>query len=162
IIRLLFERGEFHAADTHLMTPLLMIYALGLPFLSFNTLPLRGFYALKDTVTPVRAAVLSSVLNLPLSIILMQWLSTAALGLAAASGLAMVAQSWFLQSRLSRRLPRFGLAPLLPNLGKSLVAGALGSAAVWAGVAGIARLPLPEKAHEWVAVLGLIPAACAL
>ncbi len=36
-------------------TPILAIYALGLPFLTFAPLSLRGFYALKDTATPVRA-----------------------------------------------------------------------------------------------------------
>src|SRR4051812_36298903 len=120
IVRLLFQRGEFHASDTTLMTPILAVYALGLPFLSFMSVALRGFYALKDTATPVRAAVLSFIANLVFSILLMHWFSTG--GLALASNLAVLVQAWFLQTRLTRKLSGLGFAPLLPSLGKIFVA----------------------------------------
>jgi len=160
ITRLLFQRGAFTAADTTLMTPILAVYALGLPFLSFTTVALRGFYSLKDTATPVRAAALSFVVNLGLSIVLMDWLST--VGLALASNLAVLAQAWFLQTRLSRRMAGLGFAPLLPNLGKILAASALMGVVVWGGVKVLALLPLAGKARDLVAVAGLIPAACAV
>jgi putative peptidoglycan lipid II flippase len=129
VTRLLFQRGAFTAADTELMTPILAVFALGLPFLSFATLALRGFYALKDTATPVRAAALSFVVNLGLSILLMRWLST--LGLAVASNFAVLAQAWYLQRKLGQRLPGLGFGPLLPNLGKIIVASGLMGAVVW-------------------------------
>lgn len=160
ITRLLFQRGAFTAADTTLMTPILAVYALGLPFLSFTTVALRGFYSLKDTATPVRAAALSFGVNLGLSIVLMDWLST--VGLALASNLAVLAQAWFLQTRLSRRMPGLGFAPLLPNLGKILAASALMGGVGWGGVKLLAMLPLAGKARDLVAVAGLIPAACAV
>jgi putative peptidoglycan lipid II flippase len=160
ITRLLFQRGAFTAADTTLMTPILAVYALGLPFLSFTTVALRGFYSLKDTATPVRAAALSFVVNLGLSIVLMDWLST--VGLALASNLAVLAQAWFLQTRLSRRMGGLGFAPLLPNLGKIIAASALMGVVVWGGVKLLALLPLAGKARDLVVVAGLIPAACAV
>lgn len=160
ITRLLFQRGAFTAADTTLMTPILAVYALGLPFLSFTTVALRGFYSLKDTATPVRAAALSFVVNLGLSIVLMNWLST--VGLALASNLAVLAQAWFLQTRLSRRMSGLGFAPLLPNLGKIVAASALMGVVVWGGVKLLALLPLAGKARDLVVVAGLIPAACAV
>jgi putative peptidoglycan lipid II flippase len=160
ITRLLFQRGAFTAADTTLMTPILAVYALGLPFLSFTTVALRGFYSLKDTATPVRAAALSFVVNLGLSIVLMNWLST--VGLALASNLAVLAQAWFLQTRLSRRMAGLGFASLLPNLGKIVAASALMGLVVWGGVKLLALLPLAGKARDVVVVAGLIPAACAV
>jgi putative peptidoglycan lipid II flippase len=160
ITRLLFQRGAFTAADTTLMTPILAVYALGLPFLSFTTVALRGFYSLKDTGTPVRAAALSFAVNLGLSILLMHWLST--VGLALAGNLAVLAQAWFLQTRLSRRLAGLGFAPLLPNLGKIVAASALMGVVVWGGVKLLAMMPLAGTARDLVVVAGLIPAACAV
>ena len=157
IVRLLFQRGEFNASDTTLMTPILAVYALGLPFLSFTSVALRGFYALKDTTTPVRAAAVSFVVNLVLSILLMYWFST--IGLAIASNLAVLVQAWFLQTRLSRKLAGLGFAPLLPNLGKIIVASALMGAVVWGGERLVAQLPLATKMQDLAVVLGLIPVA---
>ena len=158
IVRLLFQRGAFHPSDTQLMAPILAVYALGLPFLSFTSLALRGFYALKDTATPVRAAALSFVVNLGLSIGLMHWLGT--VGLALASNFAILAQAWFLQTRLTRKLDGLSLAPLLPSLGKIALATALMSAVVYAGGRGLAGLALAPKLRDVLAVVGLIPVAC--
>jgi putative peptidoglycan lipid II flippase len=159
VTRLLFERGAFTAADTAQMTPILAIYALGLPFLSFTTVALRGFYALKDTATPVRAAALSFVVNIVLSVVLMRWLSTA--GLALAGNLAVLAQAWFLQRRLSRRLPALGFGPLLPALGKIGLASALMGGVVWGGLRAAAGLALPPRLHDLAVIGGLIPLAVA-
>jgi putative peptidoglycan lipid II flippase len=160
ITHLLFERGAFHASDTRLMTPILAVYALGLPFLSFTTLALRGFYSLRDTATPVRAAALSFVANIFLSIVLMHWLST--VGLALASNAAVLVQAWYLQTRLTRKLPGLGFAPLLPSLGKIAAASAVMGAALWGGVNLVDRLLSVGKVHDLVLVAGLIPVACAV
>lgn len=160
VTRLLFQRGAFTTGDTALMTPILAVYALGLPFLSFTTVALRGFYSLKDTATPVRAAGLSFAVNLGLSLVLMSRLST--VGLALAGNLAVLAQAWFLQSRLSRRMEGLNFAPLLPNLGKITVASALMGAVVWGGRKLAMTLPLTGRAQDLVVVAGLIPAACAV
>ncbi len=157
IVRLLFQRGAFHASDTVLMTPILAVYALGLPFLSFTSVALRGFYALKDTATPVRAAAVSFVANIILSVVLMHWFST--VGLAVASNLAVLVQAWFLQTRLSRKLDGLGFAPLLPNLGKILAASVLMGAVVWGGEHLVTQLAYAPKVRDLIVVLGLIPVA---
>lgn len=160
ITRLLFQRGAFTAEGTALMTPILAVYGLGLPFLSFTTVALRGFYSLKDTRTPVWAAGLSFVVNLVLSIVLMDWLST--VGLALASNFAVLTQALFLQVALSRRLPGLGFGPLLPSLGKILVASLLMGGAVWGGARLVGNLPLTVRWRDLIDVVGVIPAACAL
>ena len=159
VTRLLFERGQFAAADTALMTPVLAVCALGLPFISHVSLALRAFYALKDTATPVRAAVLSFVVNLGLSLLLMRAWGTA--GLAAAGTLAVVAQAVYLQAKLAGKQPGLGLAPLRGDLGRILVAAAGMAALTWAGARGLAAAGLPGKTGDWLVVLGLIPLCAA-
>ena len=160
IVRLLFQHGAFLPGDTALMTPILAVNAFGLPFLSFASVALRGFYALKDTATPVRAAVLSFIANVVLSVVLMHYFST--IGLAVASNAAVLVQAWFLQTRLSRKLAGLSFAPLLPNLGKIVVASVVMGVAVWAGARLLGGLHLPGKLQDMVIVGGLIPVACAV
>ena len=160
ITRLLFERGAFQARDTALMTPVLAAYALGLPFVAFTSLALRGFYALRDTATPVRAAGLSFVVNLGLSLLLMGPLST--VGLALASSAAVVVQACYLQVHLARRQDGFALVGLRPALVKIAAATVAMGAFAAAADRGVAALGLPGKAADWAVVLGVIPAAVAL
>lgn len=131
VIRMFFQHGRFGAADTRLMMPVLIVYALGLPFLSFVSLALRAFYAQKDTSTPVRAALLSFVVNLVLSIALMGPLSI--VGLAVAGNVAVVVQAWYLQVKLTRKTPQLALHHLLGGLGKIGVASAIMGVAVAGG-----------------------------
>jgi putative peptidoglycan lipid II flippase len=134
IVSLLFQHGEFTAADTAAMQPVLIVYALGLPFVSFVSIVLRAFYAQKDTRTPVHAALISFGVNLALSFALMGPFGT--VGLAVAGNIAVVAQAIYLQVRLARGRPSFAFRHVLRDLGKVFVAaavmGVLVSAASWA------------------------------
>jgi len=160
IVRLLFQRGAFHASDTRLMTPILAVYALGLPFLSFTSLALRGFYALRDTRTPVRAAAWSFAINLGGSLLLMQWLST--VGLALAGNIAVLFQAWYLQRHLKAKRDGFALTAQLPNLGKILAATVVMGLLVWGGARAIEALALTPKWRDLLALGTLIPMAAAL
>ncbi len=131
IIRLLFQHGRFTAADTRLMGPVLVVYALGLPVFAFVNLVLRAFYAQKDTTTPVRAAILSFLVNLVLSLALMGPLST--VGLALAGNLAALAQAVYLQMKLVRKNPQLGLSHLFGDIGKIGIATAAMGLVVAAG-----------------------------
>jgi len=131
IIRLIFQHGHFHAEGTRIMTPVLGVFAAGLPFFSFVNLVLRAFYAHKDTTTPVRAAVLSFFVNIVLSVVLMHWYST--VGLAIASNLAIVIQACYLQVKLTQKGEQFSLRHLGLDLGKILVASAAMGGAVGLG-----------------------------
>lgn len=154
IIRLFFQHGAFHRSDTAMMAPVLAVFAIGLPFFSFVNLVLRAFYAQKDTVTPVRAAVLSFVVNLVLSIVLMQWLST--VGLAIAGNLAIVVQAWFLQVRLTRKTQELSLHHLGPDLAKIVFASTLMGALVWFGWYSWSHYVRPDPLHDAIAIALLI------
>jgi len=131
VIRLLFQHGQFAASDTFEMAPVLAVYAAGLPFFSFVNLALRAFYAKRDTLTPVWAALLSFAVNLGLSLALMRSLST--LGLAIAGNIAIVVQAVFLQLKLTRKMPGMAFRRLGRDLFKIICASALMGAAVWCG-----------------------------
>jgi putative peptidoglycan lipid II flippase len=128
IIRMLVQRGAFSADDTAAMAPVLAVFAIGLPFLSFVNLALRAFYARQDTRTPVRAAVLSFVVNLALSLALMEPAGT--LGLAIAGTVSTGVQAWFLQSRLTRLQAGLSFHHLLGDTSRIVLAAAVMGAAV--------------------------------
>jgi putative peptidoglycan lipid II flippase len=100
IVRLLFERGAFSATDTAMVQPVLIVFALGLPFFSFVSIVLRAFYAQKDTTTPMHAALVSFGVNIVASLALMGPLGT--VGLAIASNIAVIVQAVYLQVKLAR------------------------------------------------------------
>ena len=160
IIRVLFQRGQFSAADTAQMQPVLAVYALGLPFFSFVNLVLRAFYAQKDTVTPVRAAVLSFVVNLALSLALMGPFGT--VGLALAGNVAIGAQAWYLQRELARKHQALRFHHLARDLGKVVGASAAMGVAVAAGWWGWARAVAPTKTTDGLALVLLIAVGVAV
>lgn len=122
IIRVIFQGGRFGADATATMTPVLIANAIGLPFLSFASLALRAFYAQKDTIIPVRAAVLSFIINIGLSVALMGSLST--VGLALASSVASAAQAVYLQWHLARKDAALSFRFLAGDLARIVVAAA--------------------------------------
>lgn len=71
VIRLLYMRGEFTAAETAYTASALFYYAMGIPAFCSSKILLPGFYARKDMKTPFVISVVCISLNIPLSIILM-------------------------------------------------------------------------------------------
>jgi len=160
IIRLILQYGRFTAEATAMMQPVLIANAIGLPFLAFVSLALRAFYAQKDTVTPLRAAVLSFSVNLALSLILMGPLSTT--GLALASTVSIAVQAVYLQWHLARKNDGLAFHHLAGDLGKITVAsvamGVLVAAGWWAR-----PWLLPErKSVDALALVILIAAGVAI
>ena len=141
IVRLLFQRGAFGADDTAAMRPVLVVFAVGLPFFSFVNLVLRAFYAQKDTKTPVRAAAMSFLLNLALSIAFMRPLGT--VGLALASQIAIAAQAWYLQAHLARKGEGLHFRHLSGDLAKVIAASVAMGVTVWAAWWAWSRIMVP-------------------
>ncbi|PTX90773.1 murein biosynthesis integral membrane protein MurJ [Opitutus sp. ER46] len=131
IIRVILQHGEFGHGDTDLMTPVLIANALGLPFLSFASLALRAFYAQRDTVIPVHAALLSFSVNIVLSLALMRPYSI--VGLAIASSAAAAVQAIYLQWHLARKQDGLAFHHLAGDLWKIVFAAAVMGVVVWAG-----------------------------
>ena len=71
IIHVLFQRGEFGAAETAATAAAMAMYALGLPAYVLIKALAPGFFAREDTKTPVVISVIAMVINIVLALILM-------------------------------------------------------------------------------------------
>lgn len=160
IVRLIFQHGAFMAEDTRQTAPVLAVFALGLPLYSWVTQSIRGCYAMKDTVTPVRVAALCFGVNLVASIALMRWWGV--MGLAWAGNVAIVVQALLLQRALARKVRNLHARVLLPSLGKIAIAtvamGGFVAASLWA----LRRSALATSLGDLLAVALVIPLAVAL
>ncbi|MDI6630859.1 MAG: murein biosynthesis integral membrane protein MurJ [Bacillota bacterium] len=103
IVTLLFERGAFDARATGMTASALLFYAVGLAGLCLNLPLTRGFFAMKDTRTPLLIAGFTVVVKLALSLMLVRVLQHA--GLALATSLTVLLNMFILSLLLRRRLP---------------------------------------------------------
>jgi putative peptidoglycan lipid II flippase len=101
IMRALFARGAFTAADASAAGQTLAAYATGLiPFVLMRSF-IAPFHARSDTTTPVIAALTAVALNIALKIALMGTLAQVGLALATAAGawLNLLLLIWFARRR---------------------------------------------------------------
>lgn len=124
LISVLYERGEFTAADTWPTALTLAVYGAGLPAFVMQKVLQPLYFAREDTKTPFNYALLSMLVNVVLAIGLMPFFGfiAAALG-TTISGWTMVLQLWWgsrsmgdaarYDTRLIARLPRILLAAAL-------------------------------------------------
>jgi putative peptidoglycan lipid II flippase len=147
LIALLFQRGRFDAQDTTEVAFALALFSVGLVAHSVLEVVMRGFYALKDTRTPVVLSVLSVVLNIGLSIVLVSgfraqgWLPFG--GLALANAVATWIETIILFALLARREPSVRIQPTLIAFGKSALAGTVMAVGLmgWLAIAGNGPIP---------------------
>ncbi len=156
IVRLIYLHGNATLADAHRMALLLSIMVIGLPFFSVVNLTVRAFYAVKDTRTPVRVALVDFLINIAVSLVLIHWLGI--VGIVIASTTAIMAQTFLLGRALVRRLPEMHLAPLFPSFAKVLGATAAMALAVGGGLLALRAAGLGPRAADTAAVALLVPA----
>ena len=122
IVQVLFEHGDFDAADTALTVWPLLFYALGLPALAMVKIIVPAFYSMQDTRTPVQIAAVAMVLNVVFNFLFFGPLQVG--GPALATSLAAVFNAVALMVIFSRREGALGARSIL----RSLVRFALASA----------------------------------
>jgi putative peptidoglycan lipid II flippase len=130
LIRLLLERGRFDPSSTHAVAWALQFYALGLVAHSALEILTRGFYSMHDTRTPVAIGIGAMILNVVLSLILIQPLEHG--GLALANSLATIVEALLLVTILRRRLGGFEDRMLVRSAAKTgLATTVMGVAILW-------------------------------
>jgi putative peptidoglycan lipid II flippase len=137
VIAALFQGGRFGPAATAATAQALSLYALGLFFISSNSLLVFAHYARKDTRTPVLCASVDLTVFVLVSLTFRPW-GVGSVAFATSCGAA--ANFVLLLSLLRRRAGRLGGRELLASLARVVVAaGAMalvaGRAAAWALVA---------------------------
>ena len=102
IVGALFQTGRFSGSDTSLVVGVLAAYGVGLLGQATVKLFASGFYALRDTRTPVRIAALSIMLSSVLAYLLMRRFGPA--GIALGSSLGATVNVVFHLRDLDRRI----------------------------------------------------------
>ncbi len=120
IVELLFERGAFNAESSLMTTDALVCYALGLWAFSGMRVLIAAFYALQDTKTPVKVAIISLGVNVIASLVLMGHMKHA--GLALALSVASAVQFGLLAFFLRKKGLFIHAAPILKSISKSVAA----------------------------------------
>ena len=128
IVGVLFQSGQFRAADTRVVATVLAAYAIGLPAQACVKLLASAFYAVGDTRSPVRAAAISMVLSASAAALLMQWYGPTgiALGASIAAYVNVILHFEGLTGRLGPLVTSGTGAVAFAVLGSSLAASGAG------------------------------------
>ncbi len=169
LVSALFERGAWSRVDTLATAWALSFFAAGLAAFALQELLARAFYALRNTLAPVAVAVGGLILNVALSLTLIQVVRGAEAGqgahggLALANALATLVESAVLWLWLRRKLGGLDDQAVLNMIGRVSLATLGMSAGVWAVgqlLAGAAPLvivllcaPLGALLYEGLALL---------
>jgi len=131
VTRAIYERGHFTAADTLATAAALVLYVLGIPFMSALRNVAAVFYAHKDAKTPMYASFASIGLNIVLNVTLMWVIGYLAFPLSTA--LAAILNVAILYALLPRKVGPMELGPLAAYAGKLIAASAAGGGVAWLG-----------------------------
>jgi putative peptidoglycan lipid II flippase len=131
IVRVLYQRGEFDAADTRVVAGLLVAYSVGLVGYSAYFFLVRAFYSRQNTKTPALLNVSILLAYAPLAYSLSYPLR--ALGVVLALSVAYAALAALALATTRRELGRIDGRRLLTSLAKILAAGAVMYAVAVAG-----------------------------
>lgn len=155
ILIVLFEWGSFRLSDVYATVPILIIYALALPFYSITTFAVRCFYAGKDMKLPVRLSIWFLILNTIFSLIFMNlW---GVYGLAFANLLSAILHTFFIGKAMKDSYKisfSKGLKQLLVPILIGLISIALISLF---GKGVVSSLDCTYKMHAFISVIVLIP-----
>lgn len=129
IVNTLFQRGEFTYLATIGTADALMFYSFGLWAIVGVRVLASTFYSMQNTKTPVKIAIFSMILNIILSLLLMNPLEHN--GLALANALASMSNFILLFYFLSNKLGGIGTARIIKSSLKILIASSIMGAAGW-------------------------------
>jgi putative peptidoglycan lipid II flippase len=152
IVKVIYARRNFSVADAEQAAFILQMYVLGMwSYCSYQILA-RSFYALKDTMTPLKVSCALVVVNL-LMLVTMIWipqLGAGAFGLS--TTLTFTVNAVILAYLLRKRLGLFGGRKILISVLRSIIASAVMAAVIY-----IMKWYMRDMA-EWVIVLTCVPA----
>jgi putative peptidoglycan lipid II flippase len=124
ITAVIYERGRFTSFDTSATAQALVLYIIGVPFMSALRNVAAVFYAYKDAKTPMYASFVSIGLNIVLNITLMHVLGFLAFPLS--TTIAALVNIAFLFLFLPRKIGKFNSGPIIYFFLMLTVASVLG------------------------------------
>jgi putative peptidoglycan lipid II flippase len=152
LVDLVLRGGRYTSADTAQTAAYFALFSISLFLWSAQAIYARAFYAAGNTMVPMIAGTVVTLVSLPIYASLYHWQGTA--GLAVASDIGIALQTLSLAVLLHQRR-MVSLASLdYRELGRCLAAGAASGAAVWAAVSGVGRV-LPNHSR-WMDAAELV------
>ena len=151
IMKLIYERRNFTAADAAQAGFVLQMYVLGMwAYCSYQILA-RSFYSLKDTKTPLKVSCWLAVINLLMivSMVWIPWLGAGAFGLS--TSITFAINVVILTYLLRKRLGQFGGRKIAVSLLRTLCGCGVMAAAVY-----LLRWQMGEV-RNWIVVAVCIP-----
>ncbi|MCL2325552.1 MAG: murein biosynthesis integral membrane protein MurJ [Proteobacteria bacterium] len=127
MVALVYERGAFGSEDTAKTAAILKIFSISIVFWTIQMVSVRAFYAAQNTLTPMIATTIVTVLSLPVYGVLSTMYGLRGLAMASCIGMAMQAASIIL---LYRR-KNVHLQPM--RLLRAFVPGLMLGLAAWGG-----------------------------
>jgi len=159
LIRAAFQHGKFTSADTSMVAGTLTFYAFGLSGYFAQQILARAFYAMQDSKTPMRSALIAVSANLLLNLTLIWGLGRA--GLACATAVCSYLQVVILVLVLRRRLGGFITDGLLRTFGKTIVATAVMCVAGYTLIRLTGYLP-QSRGMDVLRLIAVVPSAAAV
>ncbi len=153
IVALLFKRGAFDAETTRLTAQALLYYSVGLWAFSAVRIVVSTFYAMQDTKTPMKMAVISIGTNIVLGILLMIPLKHG--GLALATSISSALNLGMLVYALRAKLGSLGWRNIATSAGKTLLCSLI----MGGMVRGMAWLIIPPGGGDLPVLLGGLTAS---
>ena len=145
VIAALFQGGRFGSAATAATAQALSLYAVGLFFISSNSLLVFAHYARKDTRTPVLCAAVDLTVFVLVSQVLRPW---GVGSVAFATSCGAMANFTLLLLLLRRHEGRLGGRELVATLLRVVAAAAVMAVVVWRGGAWALAAHPPSRAGE--------------
>jgi putative peptidoglycan lipid II flippase len=161
IVRVIFERGQFSAADTVATAAALQLYALGLLGYSVVRIVSPSFYALGRSRTPVMVSVATVLVNAGLNILLVREMGYR--GLALGTSVAAIFNATLLLVLLRRHLDGLDGRRVWSSFARIALASLLmGATALGVDAALSAALPGSSLAAQLARLAATIGAALAM
>jgi len=119
IIRIMFERGAFTPQATKITADMLAFFSLGIPAMTAWQIATRAFYALQDTITPLKIGFLQIGIDISLLLTLPKLIGYKGLPLATSTSISM--GFLLLWKLLCAKLTELKEDKLLPSFSKAVI-----------------------------------------
>ena len=90
IIRLLFANGQFNENDVRITAYVLLFFCIGIAFSGGVQLLIRGFYSIRDTITPLKIGAITIILNIIFNLLFIKFSNLGIGGLSLATSLVSI------------------------------------------------------------------------
>lgn len=118
IISLLYGRGAIDSIGLNLISKVFFMYSIGMIAFGLKEGVSKVFYAMQDSKTPMRNAIIGYICNAILSIVLSTYIGIS--GIALATSISMVIITVLLFISLHRKIGSFGLISIIKSFVKIL------------------------------------------